>query len=115
MNDSKKHGACESPDLSRVSCKVAKLESSVKESQYSVKLGYDSKGSSPSSVGSKESLVNTMEETLGTMVECVICSQTPCDWITYGDELCEECDSLKDQYIPNKSIRHHAYWSYIRL
>jgi hypothetical protein len=55
------------------------------------------------------------EESLTTIVEFVICGQTPCDWLTFGEEICEECDSLKEENIPNKSIRHHAYKTYIRL
>jgi len=98
-----------------VFCKVAKLDASVAESQDATTVGDDTEGSSPSIVGSEDSLATTVIEATGTMVECVICGQTPCDWITFGDELCEECDSLKDQNIPNKSIRHHAYRTYIRL
>jgi hypothetical protein len=115
MNHSKKHGACDSSDSSPVFCKVAKLDASVAESQDATTVGDDTEGSSPSIVGSEDSLATTVIEATGTMVECVICGQTPCDWITFGDELCEECDSLKDQNIPNKSIRHHAYRTYIRL
>jgi len=115
MNNSKKHGACDSSDSSPVFCKVAKLDTSVAESQDAVTVVDDCKGSSPSIVGSGDSLATTVIETMGTMVECVICGQTPCDWITFGDELCEECDSLKDQNSPNKSIRPHAYRTSIRL
>jgi hypothetical protein len=115
MNHSKKHGACDSSDSSPVFCKVAKLDTSVAESQDATTVGDDTEGTSPSIVGSEDSLATNVIETMGTMVECVICGQTPCDWITFGDELCEECGSLKDQNIPNKSIRHHAYRTYIRL
>jgi hypothetical protein len=69
---------CYSPDLSGVSCKVAKLGSSADVSQCVVKSGSDSESNTPST--------DAGEESLATIVECVICGQTPCDWLTFGEK-----------------------------
>jgi hypothetical protein len=40
---------------------------------------------------------------------CNLCSQAPCDWENYGEEIWEECNSLKEQGMENKAVRFHAY------
>jgi len=46
---------------------------------------------------------------------CVFCGQAPCDWESFGDMICEECDELKEGNIENNQIRFHAYKLYTRL
>jgi len=49
------------------------------------------------------------------MEPCPLCGQDPCDWISFGDEICEECDEMMNQKQPTKEIRFHAYKMYTRL
>jgi hypothetical protein len=46
---------------------------------------------------------------------CPLCGQVPCDWVTFGDDICQECDEMVDQKVPNKEIRFHAYRMYTRF
>jgi hypothetical protein len=53
-----------------------------------------------------------------TVVEkepCVYCEQNPCDWVTFEDDILEECEVLEEERHSNKEIRHHAYRLYTRL
>jgi hypothetical protein len=38
-----------------------------------------------------------------------MCGQGPCDWETFGEEIWEECQGLKDQGLGNKAVQYHAY------
>jgi hypothetical protein len=42
-------------------------------------------------------------------VTCELCGQAPCDWDTFGEEIWEECNGLKEQGIENKAVQFHAY------
>ncbi len=46
---------------------------------------------------------------------CVFCGQVPCDWESFGDMICEECDELKEGNIEKNQIRFHAYKLYTQL
>ena len=46
---------------------------------------------------------------------CPLCGQVPCDWVTFGDDICQECDEMVNQKVPNKEIRFHAYRMYTRF
>jgi hypothetical protein len=46
---------------------------------------------------------------------CKLCGQTPCDWISFGDQISEECDEMMEQNQPNKQIHYHAYQLYTWL
>ncbi len=46
---------------------------------------------------------------------CVYCQQVPCDWETFGTEICEDCEALEEKGRTTKEIRHHAYRLYTRL
>jgi hypothetical protein len=48
-------------------------------------------------------------------VVCDLCSQAPCDWETFGEEIWEECNSLKEGGLDNKAVRFHAYKMYTRM
>ncbi len=48
-------------------------------------------------------------------VSCELCGQAPCDWDTFGEEIWEECNGLKEQGIENKAVRFHAYKLYTRM
>jgi hypothetical protein len=41
-----------------------------------------------------------------------LCGQSPCDWDTYGEELWEECNRLKEAGADNKAVCFHAYKLY---
>jgi len=45
---------------------------------------------------------------------CYLCGQSPCDWDTYGEELWEECNRLKEAGADDKAMRFHAYKLYTR-
>jgi hypothetical protein len=46
-------------------------------------------------------------------VTCELCEQAPCDWDTFGEDIWEECNGLKEQGIENKAVfRVHAYKLY---
>ena len=49
------------------------------------------------------------------VVICDLCGQVPCDWDTFGKEIWEECNGLKDQGMDNKAVCYHAYRMYTRL
>ena len=46
---------------------------------------------------------------------CELCGQSPCDWISFGDQIIEECDEMMDQNLPTNQIRFHAYRLYTQL
>jgi hypothetical protein len=48
-------------------------------------------------------------------VVCNLCSQAPCDWETFGEEIWEECNSLKEGGLDNKAVRFHAYKMYTHM
>jgi hypothetical protein len=48
-------------------------------------------------------------------VVCDLCSQAPCDWETFGEEIWEECNSLKEGGLDNKAVRFHAYKMYTHM
>jgi hypothetical protein len=43
---------------------------------------------------------------------CPLCVLVPCDWVTFGEEICEECNAVAEQKVPNKEICFHAYRMY---
>jgi hypothetical protein len=49
------------------------------------------------------------------LVTCEMCGQGPCDWETFGEEIWEECQGLKEQGMDNKAVRYHTYRMYTRL
>jgi hypothetical protein len=54
----------------------------------------------------------------GTNLEkepCVYCGQNHCDWVTFENEICEQCEELEEEKHNNKEICHHAYRLYTRL
>jgi hypothetical protein len=54
-------------------------------------------------------------DVVGDATPCDLCAQSPCDWITFGDTICEECDLMADEKYPEKMIRFHAYKLYTHL
>jgi hypothetical protein len=108
MNNSKKHGACDSPDSSPVFCKVAKLDTSVAESQDAVQW---------------EMILRVVPQVLlaWRKVWQPLLSKPWVPWwnVSFADKLlvtglhsvmsCVRNVIMKDQNMPNKSIRHHAY------
>jgi len=46
------------------------------------------------------------------VVTCDMCGQGPCDWETFGREIWEECQGLKEQGLDNMAVRYHAYRMY---
>lgn len=48
-------------------------------------------------------------------VPCTLCGQILCDWESFGEEIWEECEGLKDQGADNKQVRFHAYKLYMLL
>ncbi len=58
---------------------------------------------------------NNLEEeaTVVDVVDpCTICGMMPCDWVSFGDSICEECDELKEHMTQNNEIHFHAYKLY---
>ncbi len=56
-----------------------------------------------------------MEETTAPDVPlepCVLIRQVPCNWISFHDEICEECEELMKQQQSNREIHFHAYQLY---
>ncbi len=49
------------------------------------------------------------------VVTCDLCGQAPCDWDTFGEEIWEECNNMKEAGSDNKAVRFHAYKMYTRL
>jgi hypothetical protein len=35
---------------------------------------------------------------------CVYCQQVPCDWETFGTEICEDCEALEEKGCTTKEI-----------
>jgi hypothetical protein len=56
-----------------------------------------------------------LEEESVEPVTCDLCGQTPCEWEVFGEEIWEECNSLKEADMENKAVRHHAYKMYTRM
>jgi hypothetical protein len=48
-------------------------------------------------------------------VACDLCGQAPCDWDSFGEEIWEECNSLKEGGLDNKAVRCHAYKLHTRM
>ncbi len=48
-------------------------------------------------------------------VLCSLCGQVPCDWESFGEEIWEECELLKNQGADNKQVWFHAYKMYTHL
>jgi len=49
------------------------------------------------------------------LVTCDMCGQGPCDWETFGEEIWEECQGLKDQGLDNTAVWYYAYRMYTRM
>jgi hypothetical protein len=67
--------------------------------------------------GSEDESNAEVEESCGVVVEippepCPLCVLVPCDWVTFGEEICEECNAVAEQKVPNKEICFHAYRMY---
>jgi hypothetical protein len=72
-------------------------------------------GASVLEAESKSECASDEEELSVEPVLCDLCGQAPCDWELFGEEIWEEGNSLKEQGIENKAIRHHAYKMYTRM
>jgi hypothetical protein len=46
---------------------------------------------------------------------CDLCGQAPCDWELFGEQIWEECNSMKEEGSDNKAVRYHAYKLYTSL
>jgi hypothetical protein len=46
---------------------------------------------------------------------CTFCSQDPCDWDMFGEEITQECEELQEKKLPPNEIRFHGYKLYTRL
>ena len=77
-----------------------------------VRLYHESRENSEVDAESEEDSGDEEEE---EVVVCEMCGQTPCDWETFGEEIWEECQGLKQQGLDNNAIRYHAYRMYTRL
>jgi len=58
---------------------------------------------------------DTADGLLQDATVCNLCAQHPCDGVTFGDAICEECDVMADKKFPPKMIQFHAYKLYTRL
>ena len=43
-----------------------------------------------------------------------LCGQAPCDSEQYGEDIWEECNTMKEQGFENNAVRYHAYKLYTR-
>jgi len=48
-------------------------------------------------------------------VTCNLCSQLPCDWDVFGEEIWKECNIMKEEGSDNKVVHYHAYKMYTCL
>ena len=75
-----------------------------------VRLYTGSRENSEVDAESEEALEEEEEvEAKADPIICDLCGQSPCDWNTYGEELWEECNRLKEAGADNKAVRFHAY------
>jgi len=77
-----------------------------------VRVYHESRENSEVDAESEEDSGDEEEE---EVIVCEMCGQTPCDWETFGEEIWEECQGLKQQGLDNKAIRYHAYRMYTRM
>jgi hypothetical protein len=49
------------------------------------------------------------------VVTCEMCGKGPCYWETFGEEIWEECQGLKDQGLDNKAVWYHVYMLYTQM
>jgi len=66
----------------------------------------------------EDSSVEVEEDTADGLQDatvCDLCAQRPCDWVTFGEAICEECNVMADEKYPPNMIRFHAYKIYTRL
>jgi len=81
-----------------------------------VRLYTGSRENSEVDAESEEALEEEEEvEAKADPIICDLCGQSPCDWDTYGEELWEECNRLKEAGADNKAVCFHAYKLYTRL
>ena len=71
-----------------------------------VRLYTGSRENSEVDAKSEEALEEEEEvEAKADPIICDLCGQSPCDWDTYGEELWEECNRLKEAGADNKALR----------
>ena len=61
-----------------------------------------------------EEVDEALEENKDPVI-CDLCGQAPCDWESFGEEIWEECNGMKEAGSDNKAVRFHAYTMYTRL
>jgi hypothetical protein len=78
-------------------------------------LEVDEEEEEDSEVEDEEVEVDEALEVNGDPVACDLFGQAPCDWDSFGEEIWEECNSLKEGGLDNKVVRFHAYKLYTRV
>jgi hypothetical protein len=61
-----------------------------------------------------EEMDEALEENKDPVI-CDLCGQAPCDWESFGEEIWEECNGMKEAGSDSKAARFHAYTMYTRL
>ncbi len=94
-----------SPDCSR----CAAVTSSDVEDSSSDSSKLEGESNSEDETKDEEELIEV------ALATCDLCSQAPCDWVVFGEEVWDECNNLKEQDSNNKAVQYHAYKMYTYL